>query len=124
MRRLDWLNSKPSAVTLVQEKSYQLTTAEIAQLDSLGGQSTHHPKDILRVLTKAARLSNSPSAETLVSPGRDRKTAYRPLSPRTSSKKAARTRSDRDMALWKDTLDRTRNKSAVSIVGDPVARIG
>lgn len=109
-----WLNSKPSAATLVPEGSYPSNTAETVRLDNFGGQSTHRLHDTLKSTSKTARLSNSRSADTLVSPGRDRETAYPPISPRTSSKKATRTRAERDFASLPDTSRQPRNDSAVS----------
>lgn len=109
-----WLNSKPSAATLVPEGSYPSNIAENVRLDSFGGQSTHRLHDTLKYASKSARLSNSRSADTLVSPARDRETAYPPISPRTSSKKATRARAERDSASLPDTSRQTRNDSAVS----------
>lgn len=109
-----WLNSKPSAATLVPEGSYPSNIAEPARLDSVGGQSTHHLHETLRVAPKAARLSNSRSADTLVSPGRDREASYPPISPRSSSKKTVRARDDRDSAAWPDAPSHKRNDSVVS----------
>ena len=111
-----WLNSKPSAATLVPEGSYPSNTAEAVRLDSFGGQPTNRLHETLRVAPKAARFSNSRSADTLVSPGRDRETAYPPISPRTSSKKVVRPRSDRDSEICRDTPNRSRNNSEVSTV--------
>lgn len=109
-----WLNSKPSAATLVPEGSYPSNIAETARLDSFGGQFTHRLNETLRVAPKAARLSNSRSADTLVSPRRDREASYPPISPKSSSKKAVRARGDRDSAIWRDTPSRKKNNSAVS----------
>lgn len=110
-----WLNSKPSAATLVPEGShaYPSNITETARLDSFGGQSTHRLHETLRVAPKAARLSNSRSADTLVSPGRDREASYPPISPRSSSKKTVRARGDRDSAILRDAPSRKRNESAV-----------
>lgn len=124
MRRSEWLNSKPSAATLVPEGSYPSNIADANHLDGFGDQSTHHLPDTLRAVPKAARFSNSRSADTLVSPGRDRETTYPPISPRTSIKKAARTRSSRESATWRDTTGQERNESAVSVVGRFVSRLG
>lgn len=109
-----WLNSKPSAATLVPEGSYPSNLAETVRLDSFGGQSTHHLHDTLKYTSKAARLSNSRSADTLVSPGRDREPVYPPISPRSSSKRAVRTHVDRKSTSLQDTSIHTRNNSAVS----------
>lgn len=119
-----WLNSKPSAATLVPEGSYPSNTAETIRLEGFGGQSTHRLHETLRSTPKAARLSNSRSADTLVSPGRDREPAYPPISPRSSSKKAVHTRADRDSAILRDTSIQTRNDSAVSTADHHVGRMG
>lgn len=108
-----WLNSKPSAATLVPEGSYPSNIAETARLDSFGGQSIHRLHETLRVAPKAARLSNSRSADTLVSPGRDREASYPTVSPRSSSKKDFRARDDRGSTIWRDPLSRKKNDSAV-----------
>lgn len=109
-----WLNSKPSAATLVPEGSYPSNTAETVRLDSFGGQSTHHLHETLRSAPRAARLSNSRSADTLVPPGRERELIYPPISPRSASKKGTKTRAERDSTSWKETSNQKRNDSAVS----------
>lgn len=119
-----WLNSKPSAATLVPEGSCPSNTAEAVRLDSFGSQPTNRLHETLRAAPKAARLSNSRSADTLVSPGRDRETAYPPISPRTSSKKAVRTRTERDSTIWRDTPNRKRSDSAVSRADHHVRSMG
>lgn len=109
-----WLNSKPSAATLVPEGSYSSISAEAARLDSIGGQSTYRLHETLRSVPKAARLSSTRSADTLVSPRRDRETTHPPISPRSSSKKATRTHGDKDSTSLRDTTFQRRNDSAVS----------
>lgn len=109
-----WLNSKPSAATLVPEGSYPSITAEAARLDSIGGQSTQRLHETLRSVPKAARLSSTRSADTLVSPGREQETTYPPINPRSSSKKATRTHADRDPTSLRETPIQKRNDSAVS----------
>lgn len=118
-----WLNSKPSAATLVPEGSYHANTAETVRLDSFGTQATHRLHETLRSAPKAARLSNSRSADTLVSPGRDRETAYPPISPRSSSKKAANTSIDRNTASLRDPPVHKRNDAAVSTADNCVRQI-
>lgn len=114
VNRSVWLNSKPSAATLVPEGSYTSNIAETVRLDSFGGQSTHRLHETLRIAPKAARLSNSRSADTLVSPGRDREASYPPISPKSSSKKTVRAHGDRDSTIWRDTPSQKSNNSAVS----------
>lgn len=109
-----WLNSKPSAATLVQDGSYPSNSAETVRLDSIGGQSTHRVHETFSSVPKAARLSSTRSAETLVSPGRDRETIYIPISPRGSSKKAVRNHIDRKSTILDDTLIQQTKDSAVS----------
>lgn len=117
VRRSEWLNSKPSAATLVPDESYPSNIADAVHLDDFGGQYTHHLSDTLRSVPKAARLSNSRSADTLVSPRRDRETVYPPISPKTSSKKSVRTRSNIESENWQETTGQDRKESAVSVVG-------
>lgn len=118
-----WLNSKPSAATLVPEGSYHANIAETVRLDSFGTQSTHRLHETLRSAPKAVRLSNSRSADTLVSPGRDRETAYPPISPRSSSKKAVNTSIDKSAASLRDSPIHKRNDSAVSTADHCIRQI-
>jgi hypothetical protein len=122
VRRSEWLRSKPSAATLVQEGSYTSNITDPARWEGFGGQSAHRLHDTLRTVPKAARLNNNRSADTLVPPARDRDSAYPPISPRRSSKKAASTETDNKI-LQDAPSPKTKN-SAVSMVLYYVGRIG
>ncbi|KAI3395963.1 hypothetical protein diail_602 [Diaporthe ilicicola] len=104
-----WLNNKPSSATLVPEWSYLANGKETGGLESIGGQSTHRLREDYRFAPKVARVSNSRSADTLVSPALDEEAAYPPISPRTSSKKAVRTTVHSDGLDWRNPYMQSRN---------------
>lgn len=112
-----WLNSKPSAATLVPEGLFSSNGAETGRLDSVGDQSANRQYEASKSAPKTARLSNSRSADTLVSPGRDRDTAYPAISPRSSSRKAGRTHIYKDSSDRREAPIHKRNDSAVSKTG-------